>query len=154
MPSPTPSIKDYINSLPPERKKAIDDLRRVILKNLPEGFSEVMSYGMIGYVVPHALYAPGYHVNPALPLPFIGLASQKNYIALHHLAIYADNELLAWFKSEYPKHSKIKLDMGKGCIRFKKSDIPLELIGELASKLTVREWIEMYEREFAKKGVK
>lgn len=137
---------DYINQLPADRKEAITKLRKTILENLPKGFFETMSYGMIGFVVPHSVYPDGYHCDPKLPLPFISIASQKNFIALYHMGIYADKNLLDWFVSEYPKHSKTKLDMGKSCIRFKKTnEIPYQLIGELISKMSVKEWIETYE---------
>lgn len=137
---------EYIEKLPEDRKAAISRIRKVLLEKLPEGFQETMSYGMIGYVVPHSTYPKGYHVNPELPLPFINLASQKNYIALYHSGIYADEKLLAWFKEEYPKYSNSKLDMGKSCIRFKKlDDIPFQLIGELAEKITPKDWIRKYE---------
>lgn len=127
------------------------ELRKVIAKNLPKGFSETMAYGMIAYVVPHSLYPDGYHCDPKTPLPFINIASQKNFIAVYHMGIYADKKLLDWFSKEYPKHSKTKLDMGKSCIRFKKPDqIPFKLIGELASKMTVKEWIALYEKAFRK----
>lgn len=142
----------YIASLPEDRKKAMAELRKVILKNLPKGFSEEMSYGMIGYVVPHSLYPEGYHCNPELPLPFMGIASQKNFIAVYHMGVYSDRKLLGWFTREYSKHSKARLDMGKSCIRFKKpGQIPLALIGELASKMTANDWIEMYEKEVKRK---
>jgi len=138
--------EDYINKLPEKRKVAISKLRQVILDHLPEGFQETISYGMIGYVVPHELYPRGYHTNPKLPLPFINIASQKNYIALYHNGIYAKESLIKWFKSEYPKHAKYKLDMGRICIRFKKiDDIPYELIGELATKMTPQQWITTYQ---------
>jgi uncharacterized protein YdhG (YjbR/CyaY superfamily) len=141
----------YIAELPDERKDAISELRKVILKNIPVGFKEEMSYGMIGYVVPHSIYPKGYHSTPKLPLPFINLASQKNYIALYHMGISADKELLRWFTEEYPKYSKSKLDMGKGCIRFKKPEqIPYKLVGELVSKITVEEWIKLYEKTYVK----
>ena len=138
--------QEYFDSLPEERKEPMNQLRKTILDNLPQGFSEEMSYGMIGYVVPHSIYPAGYHCNPKLPLPFINLASQKNFIALYHMGIYLDEKLLQWFTSEYPKHSKIKLDMGKSCMRFKKTDqIPFQLIAELVSKMSVKDWIGMYE---------
>jgi uncharacterized protein YdhG (YjbR/CyaY superfamily) len=137
----------YISELPEERKVPISKLRETILKNLPEGFEEEMSYGMIGYVVPHSLYPAGYHVNPDLPLPFINIASQKNFIALYHMGIYSDKDLLNWFVSEYPKHVKTKLDMGKSCIRFKNTNhIPYKLIGELVSKMSAAQWINKYEQ--------
>ncbi len=140
----TPS--EYIASLPEDRKKAMIELRNNIAKNIPKGFKEVMGYGMLGYVVPHSLYPSGYHCDPNQPLPFIGIASQKNFIAVYHMGVYCSEELLDWFKKEYIKVSKVKLDMGKSCIRFKKIDqIPFKLIGELASKLTPQQWIEMYE---------
>jgi hypothetical protein len=143
--------QDYIDALPEDRKQAILDIREALLTNLPQGFREEMSYGMLGYVVPHTLYPQGYHCDPKLPLPFISLASQKNFIALYHMGLYADKDLLAWFIKEYPKHSKAKLDMGKSCIRFKKvGDIPVGLIGELAAKMTVQEWITVYENAFKK----
>lgn len=146
MKSEQTTVEDYINELPEDREQALRALRQAILRNIPGGFSETMSYGMIGYVVPHALYPNGYHCDPKLPLPFINIASQKNFIAVYHMGIYVNKELQQWFTNEYPKHSKTKLDMGKSCIRFKKIDaIPYELIGELASKMTVQEWIELYE---------
>lgn len=143
------SPEKYIESLPDEEKYVISELRKEILNNLPKGFSEVMSYGMIGYVVPHSLYPVGYHCDPKQPLPFINLASQKNHVALYHMGVAADEELRSWFISEYAKIAKSKLDMGKGCIRFKKIDqIPFKLIGELVSKMDAEKWIEVYETNF------
>lgn len=131
------SPEEYIDQLPDDRKQAMTKLRQTILDNLPKGFEETMSYGMIGYVVPHSIYPDGYHCNPKLPLPFINIASQKNFIALYHSGIYADNKLLEWFKNEYPKHCKSKLDMGKSCIRFKKVEqIPFDLIAQLTKKMS------------------
>ena len=147
MQSTVTSSHEYIDSLPEERKLAMTELRKVISKNLPKGFEEVMSYGMLGYVVPHSIYPAGYHCNVKQPLPFMNIASQKNFIAVYHMGVYADKDLLDWFTSEYSKRSKTKLDMGKSCIRFKKPEqIPFDLIGELASKMTVDQWIEIYER--------
>lgn len=141
----------YIDTLPEERKEVMQQLRSLLLNHLPEGFEEQMQYGMLGYVVPHSIYADGYHVNPKIPLPFINLASQKNHIALYHAGIYAHPPLKEWFKGEFAKHSKIKLDMGKSCIRFKKpAHIPFDLIKELATKMTVNQWIEKYESEIKK----
>ncbi|WP_181305108.1 DUF1801 domain-containing protein [Rufibacter sp. XAAS-G3-1] len=145
------SPQEYIEMLPEDRKQALAALREVLLQNLPHGFSEQMSYGMVGYVVPHTLYPAGYHCDPKLPLPFIGFASQMNFISFYHMGLYANPELLAWFTAEYPKHSKTKLDMGKSCVRFKKPEqIPLELLGELASKITPQAWMEFYETQFKK----
>lgn len=138
---------DYIKQLPPDRMAPMTALRKVIKKNLPKGFAETMSYGMIGYVVPHALYPGGYHCDPKLPLPFMSIASQKNFIVVYHMGIYADKKLMQWFVEEYPEHGSAKLDMGKSCIRFKKPNlIPLDLIGELAGKMTVKDWVSAYEK--------
>lgn len=141
------SPEAYIAQLPAERQEVISKLRKTILDHLPTGFEEQMSYGMLGYVVPHSLYPDGYHCNPKLPLPFINLASQKNFVALYHSGIYANPELYDWFVAEYPKHCKRKLDMGKSCIRFKSmTDIPYELISELSTKMSVDDWIALYEK--------
>lgn len=151
MASAATTVKEYIDGLPEDRKEAINQLRTVIQKKLPKGFQEEMSYGMIGYVVPHTLYPAGYHCNPKLPLPFMNIASQKNFIAVYHMGIYADPKLMDWFLAEFSKHSKAKLDMGKSCIRFKKPEqIPFELMGELATKMTVKEWIALYEKNYKK----
>ena len=140
------TVNEYIDSLSGDRKDAMEKLRTAILNNIPKGFVETMNYGMIGYVIPHSIYPDGYHCNPELPLAFINIASQKNFIAVYHMGIYANKKLFDWFVAEYSKHSKAKLDMGKSCIRFKKIEqIPYELIGKLASRLTPDEWIKMYE---------
>lgn len=138
---------EYVDSLPDERKSVIENIRKTVLDNLPEGFEETMGYGMLGYVVPHSIYPSGYHCDPKTPLPFISVASQKNFIAFYHMGIYADESLLNWFIAEYPKHCKTKLDMGKSCIRFKKmNDIPYELLGQLVTKMSVQDWISLYEK--------
>ena len=145
------SIDDYLKNLPQDRLEVINKLRSIIKANLPTGFEEAMSYGMIGYVVPHSLFPAGYHCDPKLPLPFVSIASQKNFVALYHMGIYANPDLLKWFTSEYPKHVKSKLDMGKSCVRFKKMDqIPYELIGELAKKMSPQQWIDLYQASFQK----
>lgn len=141
------SPEDYIAQLPKERQEVISKIRQTILETLPEGFEEQMSYGMLGYVVPHSKYPDGYHCDSKLPLPFINVASQKNFVALYHSGIYADPKLYDWLVAEYPKHCKRKLDMGKSCIRLKAmDDVPYELIGELCTKMTVEEWIALYEK--------
>jgi len=146
MQTKTITFQQYLDLLPNDRKEAIKKLRQTILDNLPKGFSETIGESEIGYAVPHRLYPNGYHCDPNQPLPFISIASQKNFIAVYHMSVYADKNLLDWFTSEYPKHSKTKLDMGKSCIRFKKVEqIPFELIGELAKKVTPQEWIKTYE---------
>ncbi|MGO4906338.1 DUF1801 domain-containing protein [Flavobacterium sp. W20_MBD1_R3] len=151
MQSTATSIEASLEEIPEERKSAFTKLRETILENIPKGFVEQISYGMIGYVVPHSIYPNGYHCEPKLPLPFIAIASQKNFIALYHMGIYAKPELLNWFVNEYPKHSTQKLDMGKSCIRFKKMDqIPFDLIARLVQKIAVQEWITTYESSFKK----
>ena len=137
---------EYMEQLPEGRKAAFKKLWEVVANNIPNGFAEEMSYGMPGFVVPHTRYPDGYHCDPKVALPFISMASQKNYISLYHSGIYADEKLMTWFREEYPKHSQTKLDMGKSCIRFKKPEaIPFELIGELCQKMTADEWIALYE---------
>ncbi|WP_294297770.1 DUF1801 domain-containing protein [uncultured Chryseobacterium sp.] len=146
------SAEDYISQIPEERQVVFREIFNTVNDNLPEGFSQGSSYGMIGWAVPLETYPAGYHCTPGSPLPFISIASQKNFIALYHMGMYAKPELLDWFVEEYPKYSKRKLDMGKSCIRFKKmDDIPLELLAELSKKMTVEEWIDTYEKNFKKK---
>ncbi|MBX7095629.1 MAG: DUF1801 domain-containing protein [Flavobacteriales bacterium] len=141
----------YFKDLPEDRRDAMNKLRTLINKNLPKGFEESMSYGMPGWVVPHKLYPKGYHCDPKQALPFLSIASQKNFIAIYHMGIYADEKLLHWFQSEFAKASSKKLDMGKSCIRFKKTeDIPYDLIAELAKKMSPKDWIARYESAFSK----
>ncbi|KJD33861.1 hypothetical protein PK35_03700 [Tamlana nanhaiensis] len=143
--------EDYISQTPEARHDALNKLRETINKNLPKGFEEGMQYGMIGYYVPHSVYPNGYHCNPKEPLPFMSFASQKNSVNLYHMGIYSVSGIHDWFVAEYPKHSKLKLDMGKSCIRFKKIEqIPFDLIAELCQKITVEEWISVYETAIKK----
>ena len=145
------TVENYIEQLPEDRKAAMQELRKIFSENLPEGFQECMSYGMIGYVVPHSIYPAGYHCDVKLPLPFMNIASQKSHIAVYHMGIYADSELLSWFQEEYSKQVKGKLDMGKSCIRFKKPElIPYNLFAELARKISVQDWISIYEKNYKK----
>ncbi len=140
------TVEEILNNVPEDRAEAFNKLHTIIVQNLPKGFEAAISYGGLGYVVPHTVYPAGYHCKPVEPLPFAGLASQKNSINFYHMGIYSDPELLDWFVAEYPKHSKQKLDMGKSCIRFKKFDqIPNEPIGELMQKMTVKQWVDLYE---------
>lgn len=142
------TVQEYIDSLPAERREVISKIRAVILKNIPKGFEECISYGMIGYVVPFKTYPKGYHANTKLPLPFANLASNKNYISLHHMGMYGNKEILKWFIEEYSR-TGYKMDKGLGCIRFKKMDqIPYELIGKLFRKISVNEYIRNYEQLF------
>ena len=149
------TVHEVLMNQPEERLLAFNKLHEVIVKNLPKGFEPGISYGGLGYVIPHTLYPNGYHCKPEEPLPFAGIASQKGSINLYHMGIYADEKLLKWFVSEYPKHSKQKLDMGKSCIRFKKLDaIPYQLIGELMRKMTAQQWIDLYEKNLLPKPKK
>ena len=146
------NVTAYMDALPEDRREVMQKLRDVIKSNIPKGFEETMSYGMIGFVVPHSIYKAGYHCDASLPLPFMSIASQKNFIALYHMGIHADVELMKWFMEEYPKVCKGKLDMGKSCIRFKNLEqIPFDLIGKLAKKMTTKQWIELYVNTYVKK---
>lgn len=139
--------KEYIDQLPVDRKKVVAKLRATLRKNLPKGFKEEINYNMLGYVVPHKLYPDGYHCDPKLPLPFMNLASQKNFVAVYHMGLAADTKLLNWFTRRYAKTVERKLDMGKSCIRFKNMEtIPYKLIGELATQMTPQQWIKLYEK--------
>jgi uncharacterized protein YdhG (YjbR/CyaY superfamily) len=146
MQSTAADVMAYLAELPEDRRTVVNQLREVILENLSPEFTEIMNYGMIGYVIPHSVYPAGYHCDPKLPLPFMGLASQKNSVNFYHMGVYADEALLDWFVTEYPKHAKSKLDMGKSCVRFKKmDDVPYQLVGQLTHKMDASAWIELYE---------
>ena len=141
------SIEKYLNSLPLDRQESVQMIIKTVEDNIPLGYAKIMNYSMPSFVIPYSIYPAGYHVTPDLPLPFIGVASQKNNIGFYHMGVYADSNLLDWFISEYTKYSKSKLDMGKSCIRFKKmDDIPYELIAELSTKMTTQDWISIYEK--------
>lgn len=147
MQSKAATVNEYVAELPVDRQKIVNEFRKVIKKHLPKGFQECMGYGMIGWVVPHSKYPAGYHCNPKDPLPFMGLASQKNSVNFYHMGIYADPQLLKWFTEAHAKASSKKLDMGKSCIRYKKmEDIPFQLYAELAAKISPDEWIARYEK--------
>lgn len=151
MTSDAKTVVEYLEQIPEEQKSVVVKLQKTIKKNLPKGFKEIMNYGMIGYVVPHSIYPDGYHCDPKLPLPFMGLAVQKNFVAFYHMGIYADPKLLKWFTEAYAKEVPSKLDMGKSCLRFKKNAvIPYELIGELVQKMTTEDWINLYEKNYKK----
>lgn len=145
------TVQEILANVPEERREAFNRLHRVIVDNLPEGFEAAMSYGGLGYVVPHTVYPAGYHCKPSEPLPFAGIASQKHSVNFYHMGMYSDPKLLDWFVAEYPKHSQQKLDMGKSCVRFKKMDqIPFELIGQLMQKMSAKAWIDLYEKRLKK----
>ena len=147
MQSKANTVEQYVKELPADRQEAMTKLRKVILKNLPKGVKECIAYGMIGYVIPHSIYPPGYHCDPKLPLGFMNLASQKNFIAVYSMPVYGNPKLLKWFTDEIAKAGVGKLDMGKSCIRFKKMEnIPYQLIGALAGKVSLEEWIACYEK--------
>lgn len=149
----TTSVKHYIDTIPEERRAVFVKLKDIVAKNLPKGFQEEMSYGMIGFVVPHSEYPAGYHCNPKLPLPFISIANQKNFIALYHMGLYANPDLLKWFEDEYLAVTGKKADMGKSCVRFKKPElIPFELIGKLSQKISMKDWIKTYEHLYKPKS--
>lgn len=146
------SVQAYLNRVPEHQKSVFLQLRNIILSNLPKGFEEQLNYGMLGYVVPLSLYPTGYHCKKNEPLPFINLASQKNFIGFYHMGIYSQSKLKYWFEGEYVKQCRYKLDMGKSCVRFKRlDDVPFDLIGELVSKMNPQEWITLYEKAILKK---
>ena len=145
------TVQQYISNIAEDKKEAFIKLQQTIKDNLPTGFEERIIYNMVGYVVPFETYPDGYHCDNKLPLPFINIAAQKNFISLYHMGIYAQPELLDWFTTEYPKHAKSKLDIGKSCIRFKKmTDIPFDLIAELMTKMSPDQWIKIYKETFKK----
>jgi uncharacterized protein YdhG (YjbR/CyaY superfamily) len=144
-------VQEILDNIPEDRKEAVTKLHQTIVSNLPEGFEPGISYGMLGYVIPHHLYPAGYHCKPSEPLPFASIASQKSSISFYHMGIYMDPALMEWFVAEYPKHSKQKLDMGKSCIRFKKPEhIPYDLMAQLMQKMTAAQWIALYEYNLKK----
>jgi len=140
------TVAAYIDALPDDRRVAMKKLRATIRKHLPRGFQERIQYRMPSWVVPHRLYPEGYHCTPEDPLPFLSIASQKSHIGLYHMGLYADPELMSWWREAWPHHMSTKLDMGKSCVRFKKPEaIPYELIGELCTRMTTDDWIAVYE---------
>ncbi len=145
MQSKAKTVAQYLSALPKDRREALLAVRSTILKNLPKGYAEGMQYGMIGYFVPHSVYPAGYHCDPKQPLPFAGLASQKNHMAIYLMCVYSDPELEAWFRESWAKTGK-KLDMGKSCVRFKKlDDVALNVIGQVIRRVPVKKFIEFYE---------
>ncbi len=152
MQSKAKTVKQYLAELPADRREAVKAVRDVILKNLPAGYEEGMGSGAIGYFVPHSIYPPGYHCDPKQPLPFAGLASQKNHIGIYLMCIYADPEHEAWFRKAWQKTGK-KLDMGKSCVRFKKiDDVPLAVVGQAIKRVPVKKFIAYYESVIKRPG--
>lgn len=139
------TVQEYLDQLPQERRETVGKVRNMILENLPEGYEEGIQYGMIGYFVPLSIYPKGYLEDKKTPLPYIGLASQKNHMSLYLNCIYAKQDLYSWFTEEYKKTGK-KMEIGKSCVRFKKlEDLPLSLVGRAVAKIPVREYIDIYE---------
>jgi Domain of unknown function (DU1801) len=152
MQSNATTVEQYLKELPPERREAIDAVRKVILKNLPAGFEEIMQYGMISYVVPFSLFPAGYHCDPNQPLCVVGLASQKNHMAVYLMTVYGHQGSAEWFVKAYKASGK-KLDMGKCCVRFKKVvDLPLDVIGQAIARVPVEKFIKAYEESRKKAG--
>lgn len=148
MQSEAKTVDQYIEELDSDdRKEGCKALRQIILEHIPNGFTEIMNYGMPGYVVPHSLYSAGYHCDPTQPLPFVSFASQKQHYSFYHMGVYSDDKLLEWFQEEYKRRIPTKLNMGKSCIRIRKMTPEiLELLGELLEKINVQQWITIYEK--------
>lgn len=137
---------EYIQNIDEARRPAFERLRETIQQNLSPDFAEEMAYGMVSYVVPHSIYPPGYHCDPKQALPFVSIAAQKNFLAVYHMGVYTNPELLEWFVTEYGKLNLGKLDMGKSCIRFKNvTKIPFELIGRLMQQMSMQNWLDLYQ---------
>ena len=145
MTSKAPTVDQYLAELPPDRRAALQAVRAAILKNLDRGYEEGMQCGMIGYYVPHRVYPPGYHCDPRQPLPFAGLASQKNHMAIYLMSVYGNSDEEAWLRQAWARSGK-KLDMGKSCIRFKKlEDLPLDVVGQAVARVPARDYIAQVE---------
>lgn len=145
MPSKASTVRQYLNELPHERRRVIEEVRKVLLKNLDPLFEEGIQYGMIGYYVPHRVYPAGYHCDPKQPLPFICLASQKNYMSVYLGCVYGSPERERWFRNAWARAGK-KLDMGKACLRFRKlEDLALDILGEAVRRVPARKFIDFYE---------
>jgi len=149
MQSKATTVEAYLAELPEDRRAAIKAVRKVVLANLDKDYEEGMSYGMIGYFVPHRVYPKGYHCDPKMPLPYAGIASQKSHMSLYLMRIYGDSEHAQWFADEWAKTGK-KLDMGKSCIRFKKvEDLALDVIGKSLKRTTAKKYIAFTEAVLA-----
>ena len=144
-------IASYLNGVDDDKKVAFRLLYDTIVKNIPKGFEEQLSYGMIGFVVPYSIYPPGYHCNTKLPLPFVSIAAQKKCITLHNMGLYFDAINKNWFEPQFNNYSDYKIELGKGCIRFKKWDqLPIQLITDLIQKISIADYIALYERQLKK----
>lgn len=153
MQSKATTVDAYLASLPPDRRQALAAVRKVVLANLDESYEEGMQYGAIGYFVPHSVFPAGYHCDPKQPLPFAGLASQKNHMSLGLMSIYGSTDEASWFRAAWAKSGK-KLDMGKCCIRFRKlEDLPLDVICEAIKRVPAKRYIEQYQASLEKTAV-
>ncbi len=154
MQSKATTVAAYLASLPADRRSALEAVRKVIKKNLDPKFEEGMQYGMIGYYLPHSVYPAGYHCDPKQPLPYAGLASQKNHMSIYLMGLYigeegSENELTRWFHNAWAKTGK-KLDMGKSCVRFKKiEDVSLDVLGEAIRRVPAKTYVANYEAVLA-----
>lgn len=142
------SVQQYLEELPADRQLVMKALFEALQSSFPPGFEVTIGYGMIGFVVPHSIYPAGYHCNPKDPLPFAGIASQKNHISFYHMGIYADSDLMEWFQDAYSQRVAGKLNMGKSCVRFSNpAKVPIDLLAELCGKMSVNDWIALYEKQ-------
>lgn len=146
------TVQEYLEAIPETKRGAVKKLRDVVRENLPDGFAEQMAYGMISYVIPLSRYPKGYHAQDGEPLPFLSIAAQKSHIALYHMGLYGQPKMMQWFVSAYSTLVPTKLDMGKSCIRFRNpKHIPFDLIAELCRKMSVDDYISVYEQSFLKR---
>lgn len=144
MQSKARTVAEYLAQLPPDRRAAIDAVRRVVLANVDDQVEEGMQYGMIGFYIPHRVFPAGYHCDPKQPLPFIALASQKNYMSLYLMSVYGSGEQEQKLRTEWAATGR-KLDMGKSCIRFKRlEDLPLDVVGRAIARVTAADYIRHY----------
>ena len=152
MKSKATTVKEYLALLPEDRRKAIEAVRKVILKNLDKNYEESMLYGMIGYAVPHRVWPTGYHCDPTKPLMMVALASQKDNLTVYLMSVYSDKAERAWFEKAWKATGK-KLSMGGSCVRFKKlEDAALDVVGEAIRRVPAKAYVESYVRTLAKTG--
>lgn len=158
MQSTAATVAEYLDSLPEERRILVGAVRDTMLANIDPLYEEKMQYGAIGWVVPHSVYPPGYHCKPIDPVPFAGIASQKNAVSIYLMGLYiggdgaGETEEVTWFRDAWAASGKKKPDMGKSCIRFKKlDDIALDVIGEAVRRMPVQRYLEAYLKSIPKK---
>ena len=145
MQSKAATVDRYLAELPPERREALTALRALFRRHLDPDFEEGMQYGGIGYYVPHRVFPPGYQCDPRQPLPFAGLASQKNHIGLYFMSLYMDPAEFARFAAAWKAAGK-KLDMGKSCVRVKKlEDVPLDVVADVFKRITAAQYVALYQ---------